>query len=93
MCYFLLLGLAVEVHVALLGELYNAWLHGEDGVIFAETGVGSCEDAGAALAYDNRADACRFAGIKLDAEVLRIGVSEVFRCTCAFFGCHGFVLD
>ena len=65
--------------LAVLYELHLAVLEGEQREVAAAPDVGAGMDLGAALADDDRAGLEELAVVRLDAEVLGVGVAAVAR--------------
>ena len=83
-----LMGTAVEVTLSLGAEFDEPCNAGKKSVIRADADVPARHDFGAALAHDYFAHAHFLAIGALDAEVLRIGIVQVFSCSGGFGCCH-----
>jgi len=75
---------SVVIGLANCAEFYDARIEREERVIFADTDVFAGHDLGAALANDDLANAYFLSVTAFDAEVLRIRVSQIFRCSACF---------
>ena len=71
------LGLDDRYDLAVLGELHLAVLEGEEGEVAALADVLAGMNLGSALADDDGAGLEELAVIRLDAEILRVGVASV----------------
>ena len=81
-------GLVVEAHFARPAELDDAGLQRMNRMILAHISVRTREEVGSALADDDGTRVDRLSVRDLDAEVLRLGITQVSSCTAGLSMCH-----
>src|SRR3989344_1996373 len=79
---------SVKICLACAAEFDRACCLCEEGVVYADADVFACHDGGTALAHDYLAHADLLAVRAFDAEILRIRIGQVMRCSARFYMCH-----
>lgn len=69
------LGFAVEVGLALLGELHDALAEGEEGVVGTDGDVLTSAELGATLTDDDRAGASGLTSIELNPQIFGVTIA------------------
>ncbi len=66
---------AIKISFSFFRKTHNTFFESKEGVVFAETNIGSGKDSRTALAHNDSARESFFSGIKFCAEILWIGIS------------------